>query len=85
MSHMGHFPVSLFEYAGKLLWAMAFCATLKITTLSRIRKLCFLCLALTVTGALAETNLASRFGFTGPEIFPIDTMLGAAAGGGPRW
>lgn len=56
---------------------MAFSATLKITTLFRTRKLCLLCLALTANCALAETNFASRFGFTGPEIFPIDTMLGA--------
>jgi len=56
---------------------VAFCATLKITTLSRIRKLCFLCLALIATRAMAETNSANRFGFTGPEIFPIDPMLGA--------
>jgi hypothetical protein len=50
---------------------------LKITTLSRIWMFWVLCLALAATRSLAETNLGSHFGFTGPEIFPIDTMLGA--------
>src|SRR5215467_5248955 len=57
---------------------MAFSATLKNMTFFRYLRYCVLIIALAAFGnsILAESDTTNRFGFTGPEEFPIDNLIG---------
>lgn len=67
------FPELPFQHPRRL----AFSVTLKIMVLSRYFSLCAAALAtagLILNGSAATTN-RNHFGFTGPEIFPIDNQI----------